>query len=95
MSTPPWLPPARAPFKIDASRVVVTSLRRGEDGRGYSLRLYNPGHHPDTVRITGVRGAPVQVRLSDVHGRILDEVEGPIELEGYEIVTLHVLPSGR
>ncbi len=75
--------------------VVATSLKRAEDGRGYLIRLYNPGSVPDTVRITGFGGAPVQVRRSDVHERILDEMEGPIQLGGYEIMTLRVLTYDR
>jgi hypothetical protein len=93
--TPSWEVHARAPFKIDGRRVVVTSLKEAGDGRGYLIRLYNPGEVPDTVRITGIGGASLQVRRSDVYERILDRVEGPIQLDGYEIMTLRVLISDR
>jgi alpha-mannosidase len=87
--------PTLAPFKIEGHRVVSTSLKQPEDGRGYLVRLYNPGETPDAVRIMGRRGVPIQVRLSDVHERILDPVEGPIRLRPYEILTLRVLPNDR
>ncbi|MCK5650126.1 MAG: hypothetical protein KAJ42_02060, partial [Gemmatimonadetes bacterium] len=56
IATHPWEVHTRAPFKIDGRRVVVTALKRAEDGRGYLVRLYNPGRVQDTVRITGFGG---------------------------------------
>ena len=88
-------PPIEPPFTVEAERAVVTSLRLAADGDGYLVRLYNPGGRTDTVTLRAPDGGPLRVLRSDAGGSAREPLRAPIELGGYEILTLRVIRPSR
>jgi hypothetical protein len=82
--------PIELPFQVLAGRAVVTALKPALEGEGFLIRLYNPGTEEDQVRVEGKDGRSVRVFRSNLDEDLLAELEGPVTLGAYEIVTLLV-----
>jgi len=46
------LPPAKSFLRMEGGDVLVSALKRADDGRGLIARLWNPGSQPVTARIS-------------------------------------------
>jgi alpha-mannosidase len=89
------MPHLEPPFTVEAERAVVTSLQLAADGDGYLVRLYNPGPETDTVTVRAPDGGPLRVLRSEAGGSAREPLRVPIELGGYEILTLRVIWPSR
>jgi len=88
----PAVPPAGAPFAVESTAVVVSSLRPVDGGRALLVRLYNPSSISSTVAV--VPSNPGwSMTLSDETGAADTPISGPLVLAPF--ATRTVLLAGR
>ncbi len=75
-------------FTVTGGDVQVESLWSSDDGSEVMLRLYGVTGAPQSVKLEWLRLSPGEVWLTDLHGRRLERVNGPIQVPGYGVVTL-------
>jgi alpha-mannosidase len=80
--------PEVPPFRLEPAQAILTSLEPSRDGKAWMLRLINAGEKPCKARLTWNRSEGGRLHSSDLREESLSLIEGPLELEPLEIVTL-------
>ena len=78
--------PVPAPFTLESNSINVLAFKPADDGDGYVMTLYNPGHQSDTFTLLPKTGA--KVHSCDTGENRLRELSGPVELGGQEVVSV-------
>ncbi len=78
----------RSIVTVDSPEVIVTAFKPSSDGKAWIVRLFNAGERAAKVTLTWTKPAPDVVCLSNLAEEKVSQVSGPIEIAGYEIVTL-------
>jgi alpha-mannosidase len=91
------LPPATSLCRIDASNVLLTALKRADDGKGYILRLTETEGRSAEVRIDLPRlriARACRTNLAEKNLEPLSPVlaELKVSVTPYSITTLRVCP---
>ncbi len=83
-------PIQRSILSVQPSGVIVTAFRPSEDGKAWIVRLFNTGQRPASTKITWGKPEPRIIWLSNFAEEQVSRVTEPINMAGYEIVTLRV-----
>jgi len=75
-------------LNLEPEGVIVTSLKPGEDGNTWILRLFNSTGRPETVELMWGNQKPKAVYISSPFEEQGQKVEGKIFMPAYGIVTL-------
>jgi hypothetical protein len=76
-------------FSFDSERLIVTSMRRADDG-GLVLRVYNPGADAAKAKISGAGDQGISVHYCDTGGSCPEPAGSSIELPGYGVAVIRV-----
>lgn len=60
------LPPSAGVLGVEPADIQLVALKRAEDGRGWIARLWNPGDHEVTARVSLLRGKLTTARLTNL-----------------------------
>lgn len=82
-------------LSVTPKDVIVTAFKPSSDGKAWIVRLFNAGGQAAKVTLTWGTPSPGGVWLSNLAEQQVSQVSGPIEMAGYEIVTLWVSPPRR
>ncbi|MEK7996234.1 MAG: glycosyl hydrolase-related protein, partial [Planctomycetota bacterium] len=85
-------PIRRSILSVKPTDVTVTAFKPSSDGKAWIVRLFNTGERAARVTLTWTKPAPDAIWLSNLAEEKVSEISGPIEMAGYEIVTLRVSP---
>ncbi|MGB2806820.1 MAG: glycosyl hydrolase-related protein, partial [Sedimentisphaerales bacterium] len=84
------VPVQRSILSVEPTSVIVTAFKPSEDGRAWIVRLFNTDNRPVRAKIMWGKHAPKNVWLSNFAEEQVSRVTEPINMAGYEIVTLRV-----
>jgi alpha-mannosidase len=85
----------RSILSVEPRDVIVTAFRPSSDGKAWIVRLFNTGESAAKVTLTWGAPSPDGIWLSNLAEEKVSQVSGPIEMAGYEIVTLWVTPPRK
>jgi hypothetical protein len=88
-------PVQRSILSAEPADVIVTAFKPASDGNAWIVRLFNSGEQAQKLTLTWTKPAPDAVWQSNLAEEKLSQVSGPIEMAGYEIVTLWVSPPRK
>jgi len=89
-------PPVPSRLSIEPPDVVATALKPSADGNAWILRLYNPTDRTHTVEVESGGQRIAGIMLSNLAEQVVGRMEGPIEMQPYQFVTLRVpVQQGR
>jgi alpha-mannosidase len=80
----------RSILSVEPSGVIVTAFKPSEDGKAWILRLFNTGRQPASAKISWGKSASRILWLSNFAEEQVSRVTEPVNIAGYEIVTLRV-----
>ena len=85
----------KAPVKhsilsVESAAIIVTAFKPSEDGKAWLVRLFNADQRPASAKITWGKPVPRIVWLSNFAEEQVSRATEPINMAGYEIVTLRV-----
>jgi len=75
-------------FKLSSPEIVVTSLRRSDDGRALMIRLYNAGGRPERFSVEWNSIKPRKVFISSLLETQDEPATASLSLPAYGILTL-------
>jgi hypothetical protein len=85
-----------SPFRLESRDVVITALKRSDDGRALVIRLLGASGKDATAEIVWRDPKPTQVWLSDSREQRLCRLDDPVLVPGSGVVTLRAdLPQRR
>jgi alpha-mannosidase len=82
-------------LRVEPDDVLVTALKPADDGNGFIVRLFGASGHDRKVTLRWSKPGPSEEWLSDLSERPLSLVSGPIDVPGWELVTLRVQEPSR
>jgi len=85
-------PIQRSILSVEPADVIVTAFKPSSDGKTWIVRLFNMGEQTAKVTLTRTKPARDAIWLSNLAEEAASGISGPIEMAGYEIVTLRVAP---
>ena len=89
------VPVQHSVLSLEPACVIATAFKPSEDGRAWIVRLFNTGNRPATAKINWEKHVPKNVWLSNFAEEQVSRVTEPVNMAGYEIVTLRIpLPEG-
>jgi len=83
-------PIQRSILSVEPAGVIVTAFKPSEDGKAWVVRLFNAGERPASAKINWGKAVPKIIWLSNFAEEQVSRVTEPINMAGYEIVTLRV-----
>jgi alpha-mannosidase len=83
-------PIQRSILSVEPDGVILTALKPSEDGRAWIVRLFNTDNRPAKAKINWRKHTPKTVWLSNFAEGQVSKVTGPVNMAGYEIVTLRI-----
>ncbi|HEY2586121.1 MAG TPA: polysaccharide lyase family protein [Tepidisphaeraceae bacterium] len=75
-------------LRVEPDDVLVTTLKPADDGNGLIVRLFGASGQDRKVTLSWSKPSPTEVWLSDLGEQPLSRVNGPIDVPGWELVTL-------
>ncbi len=87
-------PIQRSILSVQPASVIVTAFKPSEDSKAWVVRLFNTDQRPASAKINWGKAVPKIIWLSNFAEEQVSKVTEPINMAGYEIVTLRV-PLGR
>ena len=87
-------PIQRSIVSVEPASVIVTAFKPSEDGKAWVVRLFNTDQRPASAKINWGKAVPKIIWLSNFAEEQVSRLTEPINMAGYEIVTLRV-PLGR
>ncbi|HNQ90525.1 MAG TPA: polysaccharide lyase family protein [Verrucomicrobiota bacterium] len=88
----PGQPRVRVVSDSTSGAVQVTTLKPAEDGKGWIVRLFGVSGKPARARLEWADPAPKRLWLSNAGERPLEQVDGPVAVPAWGIVTLRAEP---
>jgi alpha-mannosidase len=83
-------PVHRSILSVEPACVIVTAFKPSEDGKAWIVRLFNTADQPEKAGLVWEEPAPETVWLSNFAEEQVSKVTEPVNMAGYEIVTLRV-----
>ena len=81
--------PAGIPLlELSSHDVLVSALKPGDDGKSWIIKLYGAAGNDRAVELTWPGPKPSKIWVSDTSERPIAEVNGPVTVPGWGIVTL-------
>jgi alpha-mannosidase len=80
--------PKTPPLRISNPNVMVSAFKPSEDGKAVVVRLFGASGQNEKVELTWPDRAPAATWLSNGSERALRQVNGPIDVPAYTIVTV-------
>jgi alpha-mannosidase len=82
--------PQQSIFGVEPACVIVTAFKPSEDGKDWLVRLFNTDHRPANAKINWGKLTPKIIWLSSFAEEQVSRLTEPINMSGYEIVTLRI-----
>ncbi len=77
-------------LSLEPACVIATAFKPSEDGKAWIVRLFNTDNRPATAKINWGKYTPKTLWLSNFAQEQVSKVTGPVNVAGYEIVTLRI-----
>jgi len=75
-------------LRLSSDKVIVTTLKPADDGRGWIVRLFGASGQTETVKLTWTKPAPTHFWLSDLSEEPRQETGRSVEVPAWGIVTV-------
>jgi len=89
-------PILRAPFRLEGSGAVSTSIRSDGASGGLLVRLYNASEAEAVARLVAIRGgSPIRVQVVDGAGKVTPVPKGELRMRPFATAIVRVTVSSR